>query len=101
MFQASVNQEAYDADRWGQFYKPFGLNTGNSADRDEDGFQRNTGASSAPSAGASDILSRLSAKASAPAVEEDEAPAAPAAAATGGKPDAQEILRRIRERQGN
>lgn len=103
MFQASVNQEAYDADRWGNFYKPFGLNTGNSADRDEDGFQRNTGASSAPSAGASDILSRLAAKTSAPVAEdEDDVPAAPAAAAsTGGKPDAQEILRRIRERQGN
>lgn len=102
MFQASVNQEAYDADRWGAFYKPYGLNTGSNSggDRDEDGFARNTPASSGASAGASDILSRLktnSAPASAPVAE--EAPAASTASA-GGKPDAQEILRRIRERNG-
>ena len=99
MFQASVNQEAYDADRWGNFYKPFGLNTGNSADRDEDGFKRNTpAASSTPSA--NDILSRLQ-PASAPVAEEVDEPVVPASApAAGGKPDAQEILRRIRERNG-
>jgi len=98
MFQASVNQEAYDADRWGSFYKPFGLQTSGGGDRDEDGFARNTpAASSAPSA--NDILSRLK-PASTPVVEEDEPVVAPSAPAAGGKPDAQEILRRIRERNG-
>jgi hypothetical protein len=29
MFEASVNGEAYDPDRWAQFYKPPGLKTGN------------------------------------------------------------------------
>ena len=101
MFQASVNQEAYDADRWGNYYKPFGLNTGNSGgDRDDDGFARNTSAGSTASASASDILSRLK-PASAPAAVEEDTPVQPSAPAAGGKPDAQEILRRIRERQGN
>lgn len=96
MFQASVNQEAYDADRWGNFYKPFGLNTG-SSDNDGDGFARNS--ASASTSSASDVLSRL--KTTTPVVEEVEAPVVQASApATGGKPDAQEILRRIRERNG-
>jgi hypothetical protein len=25
MFEASVDGEAYDAERWGQYYKPYGL----------------------------------------------------------------------------
>lgn len=104
MFQASVNQEAYDADRWGNYYKPFGLNTGSSSDRDDEGFARNTPASSSSaSAGASDIMARLNAgkTASAPVQEQrEEAPVASTPAAA-GKPDAQEILRRIRERQGS
>jgi gp32 DNA binding protein like len=103
MFQASVNQEAYDSDRWGNFYKPFGLNTGSSSgDRDDEGFARNTPASSSSgaSAGASDIMARLNAGKTASAPVQEEAPAASTPAA-GGKPDAQEILRRIRERQGS
>lgn len=31
MFQASVDGEAYDPDRWAKFYKPFGLKTDDSA----------------------------------------------------------------------
>jgi hypothetical protein len=30
MFEASVNGDAYDSDRWGQYYKPWGLDTGSS-----------------------------------------------------------------------
>jgi hypothetical protein len=31
MFEASVNGEAYDAERWGQYFKPAGFNSNNSA----------------------------------------------------------------------
>jgi hypothetical protein len=31
MFEASVNGEAYDADRWGQYFKPAGFNSNNAA----------------------------------------------------------------------
>ena len=31
MFEASVNGEEYDPDRWGQYFKPSGMNIGNSA----------------------------------------------------------------------
>lgn len=94
MFQASVNQEAYDADRWGSYYKPFGLQT-----NDSDGGERsNSSPAPSASAGASDILSRLNTTpaASTPAA----APVQESAPAAEGKPDAQEILRRIRERNG-
>ena len=98
MFQASVNQESYDPDRWGQYYKPFGLQTSNSGN-DDDGFNRSAPATSAP-ASANTILQRV--QASAPVVEEDDEVVAPApAASAGGKPDAQEILRRIRERKNS
>jgi hypothetical protein len=97
MFTASVNQEAYDLDRWGNYYKPYGLSGGSSSDRDDD-FTRNAStASTAPSAGAADILSRLKGN-SAPVVEDEDDVAPVAPAATNTKADAQEILRRIRER---
>jgi len=31
MFEASVNGEPYDAERWGAYYKPYGLDVGNSS----------------------------------------------------------------------
>lgn len=92
MFQASVNDEAYDADRWGQFYKPSGSN-----------FGGNTGSADANNSSnvASEALSRLTqttppAPAPSPAQESTEsaAPARPS-----GTPDATEILRRIKEKQ--
>jgi len=107
MFQASVNDEAYDPARWGQFYKPAGggsWNTNNSTG----------GTTSAPAArqdnsnAAADAMSRLQAARApvaesailAPAVE--TAPTAPTAApSTGGSQSAADILRRIKEKQAN
>jgi hypothetical protein len=92
MFEASVNGEAYDMDRWGQYFKPAGMsqNTG-------DPVKQNQVATP---------------KVSAPAVTDDEeaapwedtpkaAPAsAPAAdAKAGGDNRAQDILAMIRNRQ--
>lgn len=105
MFQASVNEEAYDPARWSNFYRPFGTNAAagaapraqSSGNDDDSGVEEAAparAAAPAPAAGASEALSRLQNRNSAPA-------AAPAAPAAGGKPDASEILRRIKERQNN
>jgi hypothetical protein len=82
MFEASVDGQPYDADKWGAYYKPYGLETSNTAPKAE----------AAPTA-------------TAEPVEEDEAPAptapvaAPAAAeaAPSGK-RAEDILAMIRNR---
>jgi len=87
MFEASVDGEPYDMDRWGQYFKPAGMS-------------QNTGdpVKSTP-------------KASAPAVSEDyddepapvakstPAPAPKAEASSGGDSKAQDILAMIRNRQ--
>jgi len=83
MFEASVDGQPYDPDRWGAYYKPYGLDVGNATKTAE-----------------------TTASAPAPAVadepDEDEAPAptAPVAApaATSGK-KAEDILAMIRNRQ--
>jgi hypothetical protein len=80
MFEASVDGEAYDSDRWSQYFRPAGL-----AARTGD---PNTAAS--PNATATSQ--------SAPVQEKAPAPAAPAPAASGG---AQDILAMIRSRQNN
>jgi len=85
MFEASVDGQPYDPDRWGAYYKPYGLDVGNATKPAE---------------------TTASAPAPAPAVadepDEDEAPAptAPVAApaATSGK-KAEDILAMIRNRQ--
>lgn len=88
MFEASVDGEAYDPDRWSQYFRPAGL-----AARTGD---PNTAAS--PNATATSQSAPVSKPA--PVVEDDEpvsAPAAaPAAPASGG---AQDILAMIRNRQ--
>ena len=89
MFEASVDGQPYDPDRWGAYYKPYGLDTPNAA----------------PKADAGDV-----APAVAPAVvtkpvvvaeDEDEAPAptAPVATAAPASQKAEDILAMIRNRQ--
>jgi hypothetical protein len=87
MFEASVDGEAYDMERWGQYFKPAGMsqNTGDP----------NKSTASAP-------------KASAPVDDSDDEPAPKAASAPkaeapasseGGDSRAQDILAMIRNRQ--
>ncbi len=84
MFEASVDGQPYDPDRWGAYYKPYGLDVPESAAKAE--------TSSAPAV-------------SADPVEEDEAPAptapvaAPAAEAKPSSQRAEDILAMIRNRQ--
>jgi hypothetical protein len=84
MFEASVNGDAYDMDRWGQYFKPAGMS---SATGDP-----NKPAASAPVDDADDEPAPV-AKA-APAVQ-----SAPAASNSDGNSRAQDILAMIRNRQ--
>ena len=94
MFEASVDGQAYDPDRWGAYYKPAGLATTSSNDDD----------TPAPAAKAAPTVKA----APAPAVADDDAPfdtdETPAAAAPVAKPAAstqraEDILAMIRNRQ--
>lgn len=83
MFEASVDGQPYDPDRWGAYYKPYGLNVPEGAAKAE----------SAPAAAAT-----------AEPVEDEDAPAptAPVQAAPVAKPSgvrAEDILAQIRNRQ--
>ena len=84
MFEASVDGQPYDPDRWGAYYKPYGLDVPNAAPAAD--------VAPAPAAVAEPI-------------EEDEAPAptapvaAPAAEAKPSSQRAEDILAMIRNRQ--
>jgi hypothetical protein len=87
MFEASVDGEAYDMDRWGQYFKPAGMsqNTGDP--------NKSTPKASAPAPAADD-------EDDTPAPVAKAAPAPTAApAADGGDSRAQDILAMIRNRQ--
>jgi hypothetical protein len=92
MFEASVDGEAYDMDRWGQYFKPAGMGQ----------------ATGDPNKAASRAAAPAPAPKAAPVAEDDDAPfdtapvaqAAPAAAPAGeaGASRAQDILAMIRNR---
>jgi hypothetical protein len=92
MFEASVDGEPYDMERWGQYFKPAGMSQ-NTGDPQKPSTPR--AAPAAPAAAAP--------AASTPAWEDEPAtaPAAatPAPAAAGGDSRAQDILAMIRNRQ--
>lgn len=91
MFDASVDGQSYDPDRWGQYFKPVGLNTGAAASADADAGDK-------PAAKAAKPVK------AAPVVEEPEdddvVPVAPVKAAPAAKSQkAEDILAMIRSRQ--
>jgi hypothetical protein len=92
MFEASVDGQPYDPDRWGAYYKPYGLDTPNAAPKADE---------SAPAAQAS---APAPATASPFGDEEDDVPAPTApvatpATATPSSQRAEDILAMIRNRQ--
>ena len=96
MFEASVDGQAYDPDRWGQYYKPAGLQVagGGRAEVDEDVAPART-AAPAPRPAPAPVAAR---------VDEDDAPfdTAPAASEApkaSGNARAEDILAMIRSRQ--
>jgi hypothetical protein len=94
MFQASVNDEAYDPERWSQFYRPSGFQANSSAPRASAASEDTT--SAAP---ATNVFAALqAAKTTAP--EAPSAPSAPAEAApAAGKPSVTDILAMVKAKQ--
>jgi len=90
MFEASVDGEAFDADRWGQYFRPAGM-----AARTGD---PNTPKASTPAPAPAPAASPAPVAETAP--EPTPAPAAEAAPA-GGDNKAEDILSMIRARQNN
>ena len=90
MFEASVDGEAYDMDRWGQYFKPAGMSQ-NTGDPNKAYTPKTEAATPTPEV----------APAAAPVAEAAPAPAAEAAPAEGGDSAnrAQDILAMIRNRQ--
>jgi len=92
MFEASVDGQAYDPDRWSQYYKPSGFTGGNApaaaADADDDVPAKAAPAKAAPAKAA-------------PAPAEAEAPEAeaPVAKPAASSQKAEDILAMIRNRQ--
>ncbi len=83
MFEASVDGEAFDADRWGQYFRPAGM-----AQRTGDPVAAPKASTPAPAAAPAPVAAPV-----------ETAPAATAPTAEGGG-GAQDILAMIRSRQG-
>ena len=98
MFEASVNGEEYDPDRWGQYFKPSGMNFGN-ADAAPAATQTSSAKTeSAPWADVEDEVAAAEKSFTAPAAPvATAAPAAEPAKSSGQR--AEDILAMIRSRQ--
>ena len=97
MFEASVDGRPYDAQRWGAYYKPWGLDVGTpDADGDDESFESRPPAQQAPAATPAPQPARVAEQAPAESDEEPasevKVPAKPAAATN-------DILALIRARQ--
>jgi len=94
MFEASVDGEAYDADRWGQYFRPAGMaaRTGD-PNTTPSVHATATSQSAPPTTQTTPVVEDVPFKST-----EEAAAEAPAAATTGG--DANDILAMIRARQG-
>ena len=92
MFEASVDGEPYDMERWGQYFKPAGMNQ-NTGDPQKAATPKAAPAQSAPAPAASHDEDDT------PAPVAKAAPSAPAASDAGGDSRAQDILAMIRNRQ--
>jgi hypothetical protein len=103
MFQASVDGELYDVEKWGNFYKPYGVEVPASAVKIQTPAPSVQAESNAPLAEAvvpSSTAPATEAPATAPAPAEPvaTAPAPAPAAESGEKPSADDILNMIRNR---
>lgn len=99
LFHASVNDELYDMDRWGQYFRPNGMRSDNDANSNGGNAGAVAAETDSPRASASSIMSRIANKTSEEAAVQHEE-AKPATAAEPKKmqtPD--EILAAIRRRQ--
>jgi len=98
MFEASVDGQAYDAERWGNYYKPRGvqIDTANSAPV----AQSSTPVAQTATASVDEDEDVPFAPTTSAVVEDAPAPTAPIATpAAGGTQRAEDILAMIRNRQ--
>jgi hypothetical protein len=93
MFEASVDGEAYDADRWSNYFRPAGMQARTGDPNTAPSPQATATSASAPTAEAAPA-------APAPVAEAAPAPAPTAEAAPAEGGNAQDILAMIRSRQG-
>lgn len=113
LFTASVNEELYDMDRWGQYYRPNGMRaeSSNSAGTASESVRKTESVAPIQQGSgvtASSILNRLSSSggSSAPAAKETSSPpweepvqaAAPTESATKKIPTPQELINELRAR---
>jgi len=94
MFQASVDGEAYDPDRWSQYFRPAGM----AARTGDPNTQSSAPAAPVATPAPTPVAETAPVAEPAPAPEATPAPAAEAAPAGGG--NAEDILAMIRARQG-
>ena len=97
MFEASVDGEAYDPDRWSNYFRPAGMQQRTGDPQVAASPQATAVSQSAPVAPATPAPAPTPEAAPAPVAE---APAAPAAAPAATSGDANDILAMIRARQG-
>ena len=95
MFEASVNGELYDPAKWGNFYKPYGVEVPATATQPSTASAQSAPAPAAESAPASAPAETASAPA------EPAPQAAPATESAEGKKSADDILAMIRNRASN
>jgi hypothetical protein len=101
MFQASVDGELYDVERWGNFYKPYGVDVpANASAKPTTTAPAQAAPAPVVETPAPTVTTEPVASAPAPAepVAEATAPAPATAEATGDKPSADDILNMIRNR---
>jgi len=97
MFKASIDGELYDPQRWGQYFKPAGLNIGGGSRNESAGDEAPAPRASAPAPAAKPAVAVVK-----PQVDEDDDPpfdTADATPAPAGKKDVNDILAMIRNRQ--
>ena len=104
MFQASVDGELYDPAKWGNFYKPYGVDTGGTSTQSTVASAQPAPAVSQPATESVAPVEKTEvvAETTAPATEtvtESPAPATASAGADTGKKSADDILNMIRNRQ--
>ena len=98
MFEASVDGEAYDADRWSNYFRPAGMQARTGDPQKAASPQATATSQSAPAAPVAEATTDTGWQEPTPAAEPTPAPAAaPAAESSGGASD---ILAMIRSRQG-
>ena len=95
MFEASVNGDLYDPARWGNYYKPYGVEVPATAPQPG---APSVQPASAPAPASEPVAEATPAQPVAPA---EPAPAAEAEPAEAGKKSADDILAMIRNRAGN